>query len=310
MRARVVRSTGSYYNLLTEVGDDCIGRLSGKMRLESLKHTNPVSVGDWVKIGQTEEDEGIVQIMEVFPRKNYFLRKATNLSKQTHILASNLDVVVILASLFSPRTSTGFIDRILVTAQAYDIPALLLLNKRDTWDVDNQSIALELVDRYRNIGYEANALSALYNEDIEWLRKELLDKVALFIGHSGAGKSTLLNAVEPGLGVRVGEISKKHQKGTHTTTFAEMFKLRNGGWIIDTPGIKEFGLFEISDRDLSDYFPEFLDRRQHCKFPNCSHIQEPKCAVIDALEKGEISLSRYENYLQMRLSNHASYHRK
>jgi len=309
MRGRVVKSTGNYYSVFSEDKNGLItARLSGKMRLAMLKHTNPVAVGDWVYVTTAEDQEDYV-IESVEERSNFLVRRATNLSRQTHILAANLDQIVLIASLVQPRTSTGFLDRILVTAEAYSIPALVVFNKRDLWSDEDRERAEYYISAYRSIGYEAYAVSALDAADIYNWKACLAGKTSLLIGHSGAGKSTLLNAVQPGLGLRVGEISNKHKKGTHTTTFAQLFALDFGGWVIDSPGIKEFGLFDIPDRDLPDYFPEFFKLRGACHFPDCSHTNEPHCAVLDALENGEILPERYQNYLQMLASNQDGYKR-
>jgi ribosome biogenesis GTPase / thiamine phosphate phosphatase len=308
MRGRVARSTGNYYSVFSEAGEYVMARLSGKMRLAALKHTNPVAVGDYV-VMVTDENQPDYLIESVEDRSNFLIRRATNLSRQTHILAANLDQIVLIASLVQPRTSTGFLDRILVTAEAYSIPASIVFNKRDLWNEKENELAEYYMAAYRRIGYEAYAVSALEATDIlEW-KSCLAGKTSLLIGHSGAGKSTLLNAVQPGLGLRVGEISRKHKKGTHTTTFAQMFQMENGGWVIDSPGIKEFGLFEIPDRDLADYFPEFFSLRSKCRFPDCSHTNEPSCGVLEALELGEIMPERYQNYLQMLASNRDDYKR-
>jgi ribosome biogenesis GTPase len=308
MIGKVIRSTGSFYQVFVE-GETITARLSGKMRLDALKHTNPVAVGDEVSLGEPEGQDPMWRILEVMERKNYLIRKATNLSKQTHILAANVDQIFIVASLFHPRTSTGFIDRILVSAQAYGIPATILLNKKDLLSEEEWEEVAYWQVGYEKAGYPLVVLSAFDPEDLQALHGLVKEKTTLFTGHSGAGKSTLLNQLEPGLGLRTGELSQKHGKGTHTTTFAEMFPLQTGGWVIDTPGIKEFGLHGMSDSELPDYFPEFFALKTQCKFANCVHFNEPGCAVLKALEEGELMPERYANYLQMRESNQDGYRR-
>lgn len=298
MNGLVTRSTGSFYQVHTEQGI-ITARLSGKMRLEALKHTNPVAVGDHVLMDEPDDENEVWVIRNIAPRKNYLIRKAANLSKQTHIIAANIDQIMIVASLHHPRTSTGFIDRILVTAEAYNIPAIILLNKKDLLDENGLEEAEYWKAGYFLAGYPLHIISALNPDDIAMLQGLVKDKVSLFTGHSGAGKSTLMNAIQPGLQLKTGAISQKHLKGKHTTTFAEMFALTEGGWLIDTPGIKEFGLHGMNERELPGYFPEFFSRKTQCKYYNCVHVNEPGCAVIDAVDAGEIMPERYANYLQM-----------
>lgn len=301
MTGLVLKSTGSFYrvaigNQITEC------RLGGRLRLEELKHTNPVAVGDHVIISEEEgDDKGL--IIGVEERKNYLIRKATNLSKQTHIVAANLDQLILVASFKQPRTSTGFIDRVLVTAEAYSIPAMVIFNKKDLLDEEERDEVDYYTEVYRSLGYTSRLISAQDPEDIAWLRSQVNGKVSLFTGHSGVGKSTLMNAIDPALTLRTGEISKKFSKGTHTTTFAEMLPLSGGGYVIDTPGIKEFGLHEMSDEEITDYFPELFALKQHCRFNNCLHRNEPGCAVVQALEENRIAMFRYQNYINMVESN-------
>lgn len=301
MTGLVLKSTGSFYrvaigNQITEC------RLGGRLRLEELKHTNPVAVGDHVIISEEEgDDKGL--IIGVEERKNYLIRKATNLSKQTHIVAANLDQLILVASFKQPRTSTGFIDRVLVTAEAYSIPAMVIFNKKDLLDEEERDEVDYYTEVYRSLGYTSRLISAQDPEDIGWLRSQVNGKVSLFTGHSGVGKSTLMNAIDPALTLRTGEISKKFSKGTHTTTFAEMLPLSGGGYVIDTPGIKEFGLHEMSDEEITDYFPELFALKQHCRFNNCLHRNEPGCAVVQALEENRIAMFRYQNYINMVESN-------
>lgn len=286
---RVYKSTGSNYKVKSGERFYDVS-LAGKFRLEGIKSTNPVAVGDEVLI---END----CIEEVFPRKNYMIRQSTNLSKRTHILASNLDRVMIVASISKPRTSTGFIDRVLVTCEAYSIPAMIVFNKSDLLDSDEIEYRDELMEEYRFLGYPTFSSNALTKEGVDELKEELKDKNTLVIGHSGVGKSSLLNAIQPGLSVATGSISRKHQKGMHTTTFAEMFDLNIGGTIVDTPGIKEFGLVRMRKEEIGDYFPEIFRLKGKCKYNNCLHINEPGCAVLEGLEVGALADFRYKNYV-------------
>lgn len=273
---------------------DCI--LTGRYRLAGKRTTNPVSVGDEVSLN-TEKLPWVIE--DVMQRRNYIIRKSVNLSKEAHVIASNMDLVLIVASVAKPRTSTGFIDRILVTAEAYGIPAAIVFNKADALSEKETLLTREYVDEFDFLGYKTFITSALKNEGIDVLREFLKDKTVLVIGHSGVGKSSLLNVIEPDLQIKTGGISQKHQKGMHTTTFAEMHDTGFGARIIDTPGVKEFGLVDIDARDLSGYFPEIRTLAAKCKFYNCLHKEEPDCAVREALETGAIAAFRYNDYLNM-----------
>jgi ribosome biogenesis GTPase len=277
-------------------------RLGGRLRLDDIKHTNPVSVGDIVIIGEEKGDDfgSIVGIVE---RKNYLIRKATNLSKQTHIVAANIDQIIILATLKMPRTSTGFIDRILVTCEAYHIPAIIVFNKKDLLVNDELNEVNNYRESYENLVYSSYIISAKAIDDIRLIMQIIRNKVTLITGHSGVGKSSLLNAINPSFTLRTGNVSEKFKKGTHTTTFAEMHPLIQGGFIIDTPGIKEFGLVEMDKYEIRDYFPEFFKLKPNCKFNNCLHVNEPECAVLKALDEGEIKEFRYLNYINMLETN-------
>lgn len=290
-----MKSTGSWYLVKAENGDVLECRLKGKIRLDDRKTTNPVAVGDIVDL-ELDRD-GSNQISKIHPRRNYIIRKSINLSKQAHILASNLDQAILVATLVAPRTSLGFIDRFLVTAEAYSIPAKIVFNKRDILDTESLALQNEIMELYSKIGYECFSVSSLNKDDVEAIKHLLKDKTTLIAGHSGVGKSTLVNAIEPDLGLRTGEISSAHLKGTHTTTFAELFPLSFGGNIIDSPGIKELGLVEMKKEEVGHYFPEIRQRMNDCKFNNCLHVNEPKCAVLKAVEDGEISQERYRSYL-------------
>jgi ribosome biogenesis GTPase len=295
----VYRSTGSWYTVQSEgVFYEC--RIKGKLRLKGIKSTNPVAVGDWVYFevdSHANANEG--NIIKIEERQNYIVRKSVNLSKQTHIIASNIDQVFLIVTLNNPPTFPAFIDRFLVTAEAYQIPAIILFNKIDTYSkLELEEITL-LQKTYENIGYSTYLISAIQDEGIEKVKELMQDKVSMFSGHSGVGKSTLVNAISPSLDLKTAAISKQHQQGMHTTTFAEMFALSNGIKIIDTPGIKGFGVVDMLPEEIGNYFPEFYVRKSNCKFHNCIHVNEPNCAVIESVEKGEIAFSRYSSYTQM-----------
>lgn len=295
MEALVIKSTGSWYLVRLNSGELLECRLKGKIRLDDRKTTNPVAVGDIVDI-QRDKD-GSNQITNIHPRKNYIIRKSINLSKQAHIIASNLDQAILVATLVAPRTSLGFIDRFLLTAEAYDIPAKIVFNKKDVLDEEMLALQQEMIDVYTSIGYECFVISSFDKADIELLKTVLKDKTTLIAGHSGVGKTTLVNAIDPALNLRTGDISSAHLKGMHTTTFAELFPLSFGGNIIDSPGIKELGLVEMKKEEVGHYFPEIREMMNACKFNNCLHVNEPHCAVIKAVEEGTISAERYQSYL-------------
>lgn len=294
----VIRSTGSSCNVLNGAGEVLECRLKGNFRIKGIKSTNPLAVGDRVTYTYRQEDgAGLIQSIE--PRHNYIIRKATKLSKQSHIIAANIDQALVMVTLASPRTSTGFIDRFLVTAEAYHIPAILVFNKMDLIGSDRMKVVDSLVHLYEGLGYRCYKTSALEHTGISDVKEVLKDSVSLISGHSGAGKTALINAIEPGLMRKVGIISDYHQKGKHTTTFAEMLPLGRGGFIIDTPGIKEFGLVDFDKQEIAERFPEMRNLMHDCQFSNCTHVHEPGCAVKSALAKGLISSSRYNNYLSI-----------
>jgi len=294
MEGVVIKSTGSRYQVKSGAKIyDCV--LKGKIRLENRKTTNPIAVGDIVDFDL--EDNNEASIKNIHPRRNYIIRKSINLSKQAQILASNLDQTVLLATLVSPRTSLGFIDRFLITSEAYRIPAVLIFNKCDLLNEELLAVQKEILDIYKNIGYPCYEVSSYDEKQIEALRSIFKDKTTLIAGHSGVGKSTFVNALQPGLNLKTGEISSAHSKGMHTTTFAELHPLSFGGSIIDSPGIKELGLVEMKKEEVGHYFPEIRERMNACKFNNCLHVNEPKCAVIAAVESGEINEERYSSYL-------------
>ncbi len=296
MEGIIVRSTGSWFNVRAENGKVYNCRIKGNFRIRGIKTTNPLAVGD-VVLFDLQEDEDIGMIREIKARKNYIIRKSTNLSKISHIIAANIDQAFLVATLASPRTSTGFIDRFLVTAEAYHIPARIIFNKTDTYTEKKQKQLNELLSVYTGAGYPCYQVSALKGTNVQAVKDDLKDKVSLFSGHSGVGKSTLLNCIEPGLELKTGEISAMHQKGKHITTFAEMHELAEGGFVIDTPGIKEFGLRDFEKEEVAERFPEMRALMHECKFHNCTHVHEPGCAVKKAVEEGRINETRYNNYL-------------
>lgn len=318
MTGTVYRSTGSWYEVKGADGAFYSCRIKGKFRLKGIKSTNPVAVGDHVDFEiEKKGDEEIGIINEIHERDNYIVRKSVNLSKQTHIIAANVDQVFLLVTLNNPPTFTSFIDRVLLTAEAYQIPAVLLFNKIDSYDDDQDLATIDpetgeellmmteldqvryLMHLYKSIGYECIAISAETGKNIDQVKEKMKGKTSMFAGHSGAGKSTLANAVQPGLELKTKKISDQHSQGQHTTTFAEMFDLDFGARLIDTPGIKGFGVVDMEKEEIGGYFPEIAMRQQECKFNNCLHIEEPKCAIKNAVDNEEIFLSRYESYVQI-----------
>ncbi|HEX5171150.1 MAG TPA: ribosome small subunit-dependent GTPase A [Cyclobacteriaceae bacterium] len=294
MKGLVMKSTGSWYDVLGEDGNKYACRVRGKIRLDDIRESNPVAVGDHVNFEMI--DKAIVQIL---PRENHMLRQSVKKTGHSHVLAANLSQAMLMATLARPRTSLGFIDRFLVAAESFRIPQVLVFNKKDLLRPHELDELTEVVKIYSDIGVRCFLLSTLY-DDLSSLKSILQHKITLLAGHSGVGKSTLLNKLIPGIKLRVSEISNFSEKGTHTTTFAEMFQVDDDSFIIDTPGVKEWGLVDMGPEEISDYFPEMRDRRLNCKFgARCIHLQEPKCAVLDAVRSGEIALSRYENYVSM-----------
>jgi len=300
MRGTIIRSTGSWYDILSESKEKFKGRLRGKFKIHDLKVTNPIAVGDVVEFEKDAKGEdGSVLITEILPRENYIIRKAVKKTAHGHLIATNVDQTILIVTMVYPVTSSGFIDRFLVSAEAFRIPAVIVFNKTDLYEEEDWERAKELEKIYSKLGYQCIFTSAVTNSGIEELKFSLKNKKSVISGHSGVGKSTLINAIVPGLDLRTDELSSYTDKGKHTTTFAEMFEIEGNTFIIDTPGIKELGLFEIEEDELSHYFPEMRELLNQCKFHNCKHVSEPKCAVIDKVQQGEIALSRYESYLKM-----------
>lgn len=296
-RGLVIRSTGSWYEVRKSNGTIVSCRIKGKFRIKGIRSTNPIAVGDWVEFEIQEDDTGVIQTID--ERKNYIARKSVNLSKRIHIIASNVDLAFLIVTVAHPRTTTGFIDRFLVSAEAYGIPVVLVFNKIDIYTKEDQVQLNYLKRMYTSIGYDCYEVSAMEKIGLEMLKQRMKDQVSLVSGHSGVGKSTLINALDTSLELKTGEISDVHLQGKHTTTFAEMVELSFGGFMVDTPGIKGFGLIDLEKRELGHYFVEFRALMNECKFNDCQHINEPKCAVLAALESGAIFAERYANYLSM-----------
>lgn len=297
MHGTVIKSTGSWYQVKTPNEEVIPCRIKGKFRMKGIKATNPIAVGDQVEL-EVDQD-GVGTIHKIQPRKNYIIRKSTNLSKQVHIIASNIDQLVLVTSIVQPRIALGFVDRILATAEAYSISVTIVFNKLDIYDESALDRLAEVLAIYHPIGYNYCLTSVKTGRGIEEFRQLLAGKTSLLSGHSGVGKSSLINTIEPGLDLKVKDVSGSNEKGQHTTTFAELHNLSIGGSIIDTPGVRSFGIIDFNREHLSHYFPEMRELLGQCKFHNCAHINEPKCAVKEALEEGDISGSRYQNYVAM-----------
>ncbi|RHR38534.1 ribosome small subunit-dependent GTPase A [Parabacteroides sp. AF18-52] len=297
MKGLVIKNTGSWYTVRTDDGRDVESKVKGNFRLKEIRSTNPVSVGDRVDININ--NEGTAFITEIEDRKNYIIRRASNLSKQSHIIAANLDQAMLIVTVNYPVTTTVFIDRFLATAEAYRVPVKLVFNKIDRYKGEDKEYLDALINLYTTIGYPCSTLCAKTEEGLDALRDDLRDKITLLSGHSGVGKSTIINKLVPGVNLRTGDISEYHNKGMHTTTFSEMIPLPEGGYLIDTPGIKGFGTIEMETAEISHYFPEIFKFSEDCRFSNCSHRHEPGCAVLQALEEHYISESRYKSYLSI-----------
>jgi ribosome biogenesis GTPase len=272
--------------------------MKGNIRLKGSRSTNPIAVGDVVEFDiEAGTGQGVISSIE--DRKNYIIRKSINLSKKSHVLAANIDHVYVLVTVSNPRTPYGFIDRMLVTAEAYGIPASIIFNKQDAWDEKDKMLALEMMDTYQTAGYETVALSALNESDMNLLREKMKGRVNLLIGHSGTGKSTIINSLNPLLNIKTAPTSLVHMQGKHTTTFAEMHPVTTDTFIIDTPGIREFGLIDMNKYELGHYFPEIRARLNQCRFNNCLHMNEPGCVVKEAVENNEIPYTRFRSYISM-----------
>ena len=297
MRGLVIKNTGSWYTVHTETGKDIESKIKGNFRLKSIRSTNPVAVGDWVQI--EENKEGTAFITAIEERKNYIIRRASNLSKQSHIIAANIDCAMLIVTVNYPVTTTIFIDRFLATAEAYRVPVKLVFNKIDRYNEEDQAYMEALITLYSTIGYPCLKVCAKNETGLEELQSDLQDRVTLLSGHSGVGKSTLINKLVPGVSLKTGTISEYHNKGMHTTTFSEMIALPQGGYLIDTPGIKGFGTIEMEGAEIAHYFPDIFRFATECKFNNCTHRHEPGCAVLEAVQTHWISESRYKSYLSI-----------
>ena len=296
LRGLVIKNTGSWYTVRTDDGQLIESKVKGNFRLKGIRSTNPIAVGDRVSL--ILNPEGTAFITEIEDRRNYIIRKSINLSKQSHIIAANVDQVLLLVTVTHPQTSTTFIDRFLASAEAYRVPVILVFNKTDILDAEALHLQQMLIKLYENIGYECRSISAETGDGVDALRPLLVGKITLLSGNSGVGKSTLINRLIPGVNLRTAEISDAHQTGQHTTTFSEMIPM-GSGWLIDTPGIKGFGTFDMEPEELTSYFRDFFQFSKECRFSNCTHTHEPGCAVLQAIENHYIAQSRYQSYLSM-----------
>ena len=315
MQGLVLKSTGKIYNIILENGEIVKATIRGKLRIEGLKTTNPIAAGDRVELTATsdtnsQESPVSYSIQSILPRKNYIVRKSTNLSKQMQIIAANVDHAYLLVTLKSPVTQIGFIDRFLVSAESFRIPTTLLFNKVDLFGAEEERLFTELSAIYSSIGYTCHRICAENESQISFLRDEIKGKQVMISGNSGVGKTTLVNSLDPTLTLRTGEISKVHEQGKHTTTFAEMHSLASGGYIIDTPGIRAFGVIDLEKEHMAHYFPEMRNLIGACRFHNCLHLNEPNCAVKETVEKDEISFSRYQSYLDLMYEDPSEPHRR
>lgn len=296
MRAWVHRSTGSWYKVQTEDGRFLEARLAGRLRTEGSRSTNPVAVGDWVELEMSGDEALIIGVED---RKNHLVRRSVNLSKKTQVIAANLDQCVLLATLAEPRTLIGFMDRFLLTSEAFAIPPVVVFNKCDLYGPEQEDELEYLRLAYQQAGYPVLVTSAVTGQGLDELRAQLKDKVSLIFGNSGVGKSTLVNAIQPGLELKTQELSETHRQGKHTTTFAELFLLDEGGALVDTPGVRSFGLVDMEPEEVGDYFPEIFRLKQNCRFHNCLHLDEPGCAVKQALEENKLAPTRYRSYVNV-----------
>ena len=315
MQGLVLKSTGKIYNIVLENGEIVKATIRGKLRIEGLKTTNPIAAGDRVELTassdtNSQDSKISYSIQSILPRKNYIVRKSTNLSKQMQIIAANVDHAYLLVTLKSPVTQIGFIDRFLVSAESFRIPTTLLFNKIDLFGAEEERLFTELSAIYTSLGYTCHRICAENEAQISFLRKELKEKQVMISGNSGVGKTTLVNSLDPTLTLRTGEISKVHEQGKHTTTFAEMHSLASGGYIIDTPGIRAFGVIDLEKEHMAHYFPEMRNLIGACRFHNCLHLNEPNCAVKAAVENDKISFSRYQSYLDLMYEDPSDPHRR
>lgn len=297
MKGLVIRNTGSWYTVLTDEGKTVDSKIKGNFRLKGIRSTNPVAVGDRVDVVINQEGTAFIRAIE--DRSNYIIRKASNLSKQSHIIAANVDQAFLVVTVNHPVTSTTFIDRFLASAEAYRVPVALVFNKTDLLTADELHAQRQMIGMYEDIGYRCLAVSALCDDELQGFHDLLRGKITLFSGNSGVGKSTMLNRIIPGARLRTAEISDAHNTGTHTTTFSEMLPLPSGGWVIDTPGIKGFGTFDMEPEEICGYFREIFRQSAGCRFSDCTHTHEPGCAVLEAVAEGRIAESRYNSYLSM-----------
>lgn len=297
MKGLVIKNTGSWYTVKTDEGNIVESKIKGNFRLKGIRSTNPVAVGDRVEIIRNQEGTAFINSIE--DRRNYIIRKSQNLSKQSHIIAANVDQAFLLVTINHPQTSTTFIDRFLASAEAYSVPVILVFNKTDLLSEDELRYQQMMINLYETVGYKCCAISAETGEGVDELRSLLIGKTTLLSGNSGVGKSTLINRIIPGANLRTSEISDSHNTGMHTTTFSEMLELEGGGYIIDTPGIKGFGTFDMEPEEISSYFKEIFRFSKDCRFNNCTHTHEPGCAVLKALDEHYIAESRYQSYLSM-----------
>ncbi len=298
----VIKSTGSWYTVKTEEGNLIESRIKGNLRLKGIRSTNPIAVGDHVEIVESKEDNNIDSLVvglihKILPRTNYIIRKSPNLSKESHIIAANIDQAFLIVTIQFPVTTTTFIDRFLVSAEAYRIPCHLIFNKIDLYNEEQIKTMESLIEIYESAGYQCLKISAKDNIGLSDLKEKMTDKTNVFSGHSGVGKSTIINSIQKNIQLKTGEISEAHFSGKHTTTNSEMYELDFGGYIIDTPGIKGFGVLEMEKEEISHYFPEIFKLLDECQFYNCTHTHEPHCAVKKSVEEGKIALSRYYSYL-------------
>lgn len=298
----VVKSTGSWYTVKTDEGNLIESRIKGNLRLKGIRSTNPIAVGDHVELTESNEDSNVIGqtvgfIHKILPRTNYIIRKAPNLSKESHIIAANIDQAFLIVTIQYPETTTTFIDRFLVSAQAYRIPCHLIFNKIDLYNEEQTTYMNSLIEIYENAGYQCLKISAINKTGFDELKLMMTNKTNVFSGHSGVGKSTVINSMQPNMNIKTGIISEAHFSGKHTTTNSEMYELDFGGYIIDTPGIKGFGMLEMEKEEISHYFPEMFKLLDGCQYYNCTHTHEPQCAVKKSVEEGKIAQSRYSSYL-------------